>query len=647
MNRIEFRDLISLEKAKKKLFSQFDRNKELKDIQECSNLKLAEDIYTKVDVPPFDRAAKDGYAVKASDTFSAREDNPISLKKKGEIFPGDNKNISVHNGEAVEVATGAVMPDGANAVVMIEYIDEEDNNEGIKVRKSVAPADNIMYAGSDMMAGEKVLSKDKKLNPRDIGVLGAIGRKEVEVYSKPKVGVLSIGEELRNPGDKIKDGQIFDTNSYSIQSAIIEAGGKPRFYGIVGDDREKIEEKIKRGISECDLLLTSGSTSAGSSDLLHDVLKEGEIIFHGVAVKPGKPTICAKLEDKIVIGLPGYPTSALTIFNLLIAPLIHQLIGKKTETNKIKAETAVKVRSTSGRRHFHPVGLVKRNNKFLVYPIEKGSGAISSLSQAEGVIEIPEEENYIQAGAKKEVQLFSKNIDLPDILIIGSHCIGIDLIRKMLNGSVKSIHVGSRGGFRMISKNIADVAGAHYISEEGEYNLPLLKKNKMTDTILIKGYLREQGILVEKGNPKNIKNLRDLINKDVRLINRNKGSGTRRYLDLKLQKIANKDKKDIEEIKKEIKGYNTSSKTHSGVGSAVKLGKADAGIGIKYFAEKNNLDFIKLDTEEYDFLINKNSYSKTIVKTLIKKIRTEKFKNKLSEYSGIKAYEKTGKQIQI
>ncbi|PTD94634.1 molybdopterin biosynthesis protein [archaeon SCG-AAA382B04] len=645
LTRIEFRDLISLEKAKKRIKNNIEVKSNEKRIEDCVGYTLAQDVFSDVDVPSFDRAGMDGYAVKASDTFGAEEDAPKELKKIGEVFPGETKNLSLKKGESIEVATGAVLPEGANAVVMIEYVNEFE--EKIQVRKAVAPDDNVMYTGSDIMAGEKGLSEGDVLNARDIGVLAAIGKKNVKVFESPKIGVISIGKELVPPGKELRPGEIFDTNSFSIRSELAEIGINQNFYGIVGDNEEEIRSNVSKAISENDVVLTSGSTSAGSSDLLYNVLEDGEMLFHGVAIKPGKPTLATKFKDSLLIGLPGYPTSALTIYNLLVDPILREFIGADSRKKELDAITSTKIRSISGRRHFHPVGLVKRDESNYLYPINKGSGAITSLSQAEGFIEIKENEEYIEEGTTKSVVLFSEKIELPDILFMGSHSIGIDIIRKKLSGSSKSINIGSSGGLRLMKKGIPDISGIHLLNEEGEYNLPFLKEHNLSNAYLIKGYLREQGFFVEKGNPHEAHNISDLVTKDIKFINRNKGSGTRKLLDLKLKKLSEKKGVGVDEIKKKIKGYNISSKTHSGVASAVKIGKANIGIGTRYFAQDNGLDFIKLNEEEYDFLINKDSFEKETMKEFLEQLKSNEFSEKLEEVPGLRGYDKTGEIIEL
>ncbi len=643
MSRIEFRDLISLEEAKKRLRNEIDVFVSEKEIENCNGLTLAEDVYSDIDVPGFDRAAMDGYALKASETFGAEEDNPKKFEKIGEIMPGETKDIEVCEGEAVEVATGAVLPEGANAVVMIEFIDEL--GEEILVRDAVVPDENVMFAGSDILVGEKVLSKGTVLNTRDIGVLAAIGERKISVFSGLDVGIVSIGEELTLPSKKIQHGEIFDTNSFTLKSSLDEIGANTRFYGIVGDDKNDIKQIIKEAVSENDVVLTSGSTSAGSSDLLNNVLEKGKILFHGVSVKPGKPTIAAVFKGSLIIGLPGYPTSALTIYNLLVDPVLRETLCKEKQKKQVKAVTSTKIKSTSGRRHFHPVGLVKRRNKYFCYPIEKGSGAITSLSQAEGFLEIKKNQEYISEGERKKIWLLSEEIKLPELLFMGSHCKGIDLIRNNLNASSKSLNVGSSGGFRLMKKKIPDISGVHLLADNGDYNTPFMERFNLKEAFLIRGYLRKQGFFVEKGNPHNISCIDDLVEKPIRLINRNKGSGTRKLLDMKLKNYSEKKDRDLDEIKQMIKGYNTNSRTHSGVAAAIKVGKADVGVGVEYFAREKDLDFLEINEEQYDFLINKGSENKKIINEFISYIRSSEFKNELNNLTGLKTYRETGQRI--
>ncbi|TAN38742.1 MAG: molybdopterin biosynthesis protein, partial [Candidatus Methanoperedens sp.] len=602
------------------------------NIQDASGHILAMDVFSEVDVPPFDRAAMDGFAVRAADTFKARENMPITFKLVGSILPGVNPYIQIEYGEAAEIATGAVMPAGADSVVMVEYtrMDKE-----LFVLRPVSVNENVMHAGADIMAGERLLKKGTALGPREIGLLAAAGKQTVKV-NRLTVGIISTGNELVEPGDQLKPGQIYDINSYSIASAVKECGGEPVHCGIKMDGRKEIEEALKIAAELCDIILTSGSTSAGTGDMMYMLIGEnGNLLAHGIDIKPGKPAIIGKVFGKPVFGLPGYPASALTIFNEFIAPVIRKACGRKKERLKIQASLASRVR-TGGRSQLVPVGIVRGR----AYPVDKGSGAITTLSEADGFIEIPSEVEMIEEGEAVEVTLFGE-IEIPELLFVGSHCLGLDILADTAGLNIRVINTGSSGGLSAIRNGVADIAGVHLLADSGEYNLPFLSSFGIKDAVLVKGYLREQGLIVRKDS--GIKEFEDIL--DVRIINRNTGSGTRVLADMKLREIAAEKGVPFEELTKNINGYNTEAKTHSAVSAAVKMGKADAGIGIRTVAELNSLDFIKIADEEYDFVIRTELLESREINLFLKALKGEEFAGKLPR--GLRTYEMTGEIIRI
>lgn len=625
MSRIEFRTLVSLEDARKALLPFYRRESEEVLLSDCYGRTLASDIYSKVDVPGFDRASMDGYAVKSSDTWGADEESPKMLKIAGIIHAGDRASIAVEKGIAVEVATGAVMPEGSNAVVMVENTDLEGDQ--VNIRKPVSPGENVMHTGADIMMGELVLKKNVRLTPREVSVLAAIGLDRVVVYKKPIVGIISTGNEIRPPGVLLEAGQIYDVNAYGVSSGVIENGGEPVYLGIIRDTKHEFSKALSDAVKKVDIVITSGSTSAGASDMMFSTIGElGKVLVHGIKIKPGKPTIIGEYGGKPFIGLPGYPSSAMTIFNEVAAPLIRYMGGRMERASReVPATMALRVTSEGGREVLLPVGLTRTLKGLEAYPVEKGSGAISQLLDADGYIEISDDTQIIDEGDKVSVRLFSDEIVFPDLLIIGSHCLGVDVITAMMSDkgfTVRSINVGSAGGLRAIRKNIADVAGIHLLSESGIYNEPFIKD--MQDVVLIKGYIREQGIIVDSGNPLGIHGIEDLPGK--RFINRTKGSGTRTLLDIELRKLAADRGVSFEDITGSIPGYDIEAKTHNAVASAVKMGRADAGLGIKTVADQNGLGFISLRDEEYDFVIRKNRMNEPGVKAFMDILRSDEFK---------------------
>ncbi|AFC99041.1 molybdenum cofactor synthesis domain protein [Methanocella conradii HZ254] len=625
MSRKEFRRLVSLEDARKALEPFYRRSAESVPLGECYGRTLAEDVYSRVDVPGFDRASMDGYAVKAADTWGADEESPRTLKLIGAIHAGDRPTLAVEAGTAAEIATGAVMPAGANAVVMVENTDSDGSY--VNVRKPVTPGENVMHTGADVMMGELVLRKDTRLTSREVSVLAAVGLDYVNVYRMPIVAIMSTGNELTPPGTRLEPGQIYDVNAYAVGAGVRESGGIPLYLGIVRDTPEEFRKAVLDATKKADIILTSGSTSAGSSDMMFSTVGSvGRILVHGIKIKPGKPTIIGEVEGKPFIGLPGYPSSALTIFNEVVAPMVRHMSGRRDKAiREASARMALRVTLEGGREVLLPVGLLRAPEGLYAYPVEKGSGAVSALLDADGYVEIGEEARVIEEGEPVKVRLFSDEIAFPDLLIIGSHCLGIDAIVRMMADrgyTVRSINVGSMGGLRAIRKGIADVAGIHLLDESGTYNEPFVRD--IPGAVLVKGYIREQGLIVARGNPLNIKGIADLPGR--RFINRTKGSGTRTLLDLELKKLADERHTTLKALAESIPGYDVEAKTHSAVASAILTGKADVGLGIKTVADQNGLGFIPLRDEEYDFVINKNSLDKPAVRALLDVLSSSEFK---------------------
>ncbi len=649
-----FREVVTIEEALKKLYSFYkpEPSYEVVDIANAVGRVLAEDVYSPIDVPPFDRATMDGYACRAEDTFEADEENPAVLKVVGVVEAGVKPEVEVESGKVVEIATGAAMPKGANAVVMVEYTSKR--GEEVAVYKPVAPGENVMYAGSDIMSGELLVREGTLLTHREIGVLAACGIAKVKVYRKPKVAVISTGNELVEVGKKLDYGKIYDVNSYAIAAAVVENGGEPVMFGIARDDEEEIAEKISRALEIADIVITSGSTSAGAGDVMYRILDRWTpgVIVHGIAVKPGKPTIIAVCNGKPVFGLPGYPTSALTIFELIVAPLIRRLAGVAgSEGGRIKAKLAVKVFSAEGRRELLPVNVAEGSEGFAAYPVSGSySGAVTALAFSDGFIEIPENVVMLEEGEEVEVKLYSQ-LKPADLMIIGSHCVGVDALlaiaRRKMPVAAKVINVGSTAGILAVKRGEADIAGTHLLDESGVYNVPIIKRYGVRNAVLVKGYLREQGLVVAKGNPKGIESFEDLLRDDVTFINRNRGSGTRILIDMYLREVADKIGASFEEIVRQINGYEIEAKTHTSVAVAVASGKADVGVAIKSVASRYGLDFIPLRSEEYDFLIPKDRLHKDTVKLFIETLKSKEFAKELEKLDGLRVYDRTGEIIEI
>ncbi|WP_456329534.1 molybdopterin biosynthesis protein [Archaeoglobus sp.] len=649
-----FRDVVTIDEARNLLFKYFSpqRTVETVPLYLAVNRVLANDVYALTDVPPFDRATMDGYAVRAEDTFTAEEDNPVSLKVTGVIEAGKKPEVEVSRGEAIEIATGAMMPKGANAVVMVEYT--RRRGDEIEVFKPVSPGENVMYAGSDIMAGELIAREGSRLTHREIGVMAACGIKEVEVYRKPRVAIISTGNELISPGEKLVKGKIYDVNSYSLAAAVEENGGEAILIGIARDNEAEMRRMIDKALREADIVMTSGSTSAGAGDVMYRILDEFDpgVIVHGIAIKPGKPAIIAVSDSKPIFGLPGYPTSAMTVFEVMVAPVIREMAGiSESEMTRLKARLALKVFSAEGRREFLPVNVVEGAEGYSAYPVSGSySGAVTAFAFTDGFVEIPENVVMLEEGEEIEVRLFSQ-LRPADLMIIGSHCVGVDILLSILREKKpymsKVINVGSTGGILAVKRGEADIAGTHLLDESGVYNEPIIRKYGLRNVLLVKGYLREQGLIVARGNPKRIRGFEDLLREDVTFINRNRGSGTRILTDMYLREVAKKRGVSFQELIASIKGYTVEAKTHTSVAVAVASGKADVGVGIKSVAVNYGLDFIPLRSEEYDFLIRRDRMEKEAVRDFLECLTSEEFASRLQKVDGLKVYERTGEVVEI
>ena len=407
-----FRKLMTFDEAKKAI--SLHLKPEPLGIEEISLLEaynriLTEDMASALDIPPFNRSTVDGYAVKAEDTFSAEENQPIKLKVCGVVNVGEPPKISVAKGEAAEIVTGAPVPEGADAVVMIEDTDRE--NDELSVYSAVTKNENVMKKGTDIKKGETVLKAGQVLGSREIGVLASLGIAKVKVHMVPTVAVLSTGAEVTEPGKKLPLGKIYDINAYSLSAAVLESGGKPVYLGVVPDDKTELRKALEHALAYADMVITSGGVSVGPRDItpqIVDSLGKPGLIVCGIAVKPGKPTTIALIGKKPVFSLPGHPTSALLMFHLLARPVIQLLSGRPAkEATRVKAVASARMFSAKGRRTFVMVKLKRdKLNRLIAEPVETGaSGAITTLAKADGFVEIPENQQFVDTDEEVTVAL--------------------------------------------------------------------------------------------------------------------------------------------------------------------------------------------------------------------------------------------------
>jgi len=407
-----FRRLMTFDEAKKVISEQLKPEalgEEEISLLEAYNRVLRENVVSALEIPPFNRSTVDGYAVEAADTFGAEEKQPVKLKLCGVVNVGEPPKISVGKGEAAEIVTGAPVPEGADAVVMVEDTDRKD--AALRVYRAVTKGENVMKKGTDIKKGETVLKAGQVLGASEIGVLAALGLTKVKVFKVPVVAVLSTGAEVTEPGKELPAGKIYDINAYSLSTAVRESGGKPVYLGVVPDDKAELRNALERALASADMVITSGGVSVGPKDLtpqIVDSLGKPGVLVSGIAVKPGKPTTIALIRRKPVFSLPGHPTSALLMFHLLAQPVLQLMSGRPaTEVKMVKALAATRMFSAKGRLTFVMVKLKRdKSNRLIAEPVETGaSGAITTLAKADGFVEIPENQQFIDTDEEVAVSL--------------------------------------------------------------------------------------------------------------------------------------------------------------------------------------------------------------------------------------------------
>ncbi|MGY4234629.1 putative molybdopterin biosynthesis protein [Bradyrhizobium sp. USDA 4449] len=561
---------------------------------------LAEDITAPMDVPPFDRSNVDGFAVRSADLSVAGEGAPVRLALTGEtIHCGTVPALQVTAGTATPIATGGPLPRGADAVVMVEHT-QPAGADAIDVRRAISPGQFVSYAGSDIARGETLLRAGTIIGSREIGMLAACGIAEVKVARKPRVAVISTGDELVQPGDTLPPAAIYDTNGAIVAAAIDENGGEAVFLGAIPDDEAKLEAAMRDALAAADMLVLSGGTSKGAGDLSHRIISRlgrPGIIAHGVALKPGKPLCLAVCDGKPVVILPGFPTSAMFTFHDMIVPSLRKMAGLPPRSDTVvNATVPVRVASELGRTEFVMVSLVEGNDGLIAYPSGKGSGAITSFAQADGFLRIDALADQMPAGTMTEVTLFTPHVRVPDLVIVGSHCTGLDLVTTPLAHAglmVRSIAVGSLGGLAAAKRGECDLAPIHLFDHKSEtYNTPYLVEGLE----LVPGWRRMQGIVFRRGD-KRFEGLGAkeavavaLADPTCIMVNRNQGAGTRILIDRLLGGAR-------------PEGYWNQPRSHNAVAAAVAQHRADWGMTIAPVAHAAGLGFIPLSEEHYDFAL--------------------------------------------
>jgi len=595
----------------------------------------AEPVFARISSPPFHCAAMDGIAIKAENTFGATEESPKLLRI---------------NQEAFFVNTGNPIPQGTDSVIMIEDVHILDSNK-VEIREAAYPWQHVRAVGEDVIATEMVFSENHKITSYDVGALLASGHKEVKVRKKPRILIVPTGSELLEPehidlSNRVFASGIIESNSHVLSGLIVEDGGEPVRHHIVEDNPKKIKEALLANHDKVDLILVIAGSSAGSEDYTRSIIEDsGEVFVHGISMMPGKPTLIGRFKDRPIIGIPGYPVSAIIAYEELVRPVLCQSLHlMKPQRPRIKALPTKKIPSKLGTEEFLRVKLGKVGEKYFATPLPRGSGMITSLTQADGIIRIPALSEGLNENETAEVELLKPVAEIANTLVmVGSHDLTLDLLANLLGKYyppifLSSHSVGSLGGILAIKNGSCHMAGSHLLDPEtGEYNFPYIRTYlNGIEVKVIHLVFREQGLFVQRGNPKKVKGLADLIRKDIAFINRQKGSGTRILLDHTL--------KNLSLDSNQIRGYQNEEFTHMGVASTVASGIADAGLGILSAARAMGLDFIPIAKERYDVIIPSIYFKDEKVQKVMEAISSDEFKKTALQMGGYDV-SRTGEEL--
>jgi len=572
----------------------------------------AEPVWARISSPHYHAAAMDGYAVRSEETRGASETSPLLLRV-GE--------------QAIPVDTGDPLPLGMNAVIMIENTQPvwQEGVDYIEILSAVAPWADVRPMGEDMVATELVLPANHRLRPQDVGAIAGSGHTQVTVYRRPRVAILPTGTELVKPGSALQPGDIIEYNSLMLGAQAEEAGCVVTRLPIQADDYASIKAAVVAALQTHDLVAINAGSSAGSEDYTSTIVRElGELRVHGIAIRPGHPVVLGVAQGKALVGVPGFPVSAAMTFERIVMPVLYRWQGlQPPERPRIDATLTRKTLSPMGEDHFLRVTVGQVGERMVATPLGGGAGVLMSLVKADGIVTIPRFSEGYDAGATVEVELLRPLSSIKrTIVAIGSHDMTLDVLadqlrRRRRDLTLSSAHVGSLGGLLALQRGEAHLAGSHLLDEEtGDYNVSYIRQLLTAQGVhvVLLGFVdREQGLIVPKGNPKNIQAFDDLLREDVVFVNRQRGAGTRVLLDYALKQRGLNQRR--------IAGYERQEYTHLAVAATVKSGAADTGLGILAAARALDLDFVPLFHERYDLVIPVEYYESDLLAPLLRIMR--------------------------
>jgi len=593
---------------------------------------LAEPVTAKVSSPNFHAAAMDGVAVKAEETFGASETRPKELQV---------------GSQARFLNTGHVMPPDADAVIMIENV-QKVGDDRIRIEAPAFPWQHVRKMGEDIVATELLYPRGHVVSPYCVGALISGGIYQVPVRRKPRVLVIPTGSELvdwrTTAPENLKPGQVLETNAYVLEKMIAACGGHAVRHERVMDDLALIRQTVADAVAgDFDMVMTIGGSSAGSEDYALPVLQDlGKMLVHGVTIMPGKPVMLGDIQGKPFFGIPGYPVSAIIALEQFVQPLIRRMLGAADEPRRTVAVVPTrKIASKLGVEEFLRVKLGQVGENIVATPLPRGAGMITSITEADGIIRIPSQSEGIKDSDPVQAELLRPLSAIRNtIVVVGSHDNTLDVLADQLRAgdaalTLSSSHVGSMGGLMAVKRGVCHLAGAHLLdTQTGEYNRSYIQRYlPETPVKRVNLVMRDQGLIIPKGNPKGITGIDDLGREDIVFINRQGGSGTRILLDYRLGQIGLSPEK--------INGYFNEEFTHMNVAVAVLGGAADAGLGIYAAARALGLDFIPVVTEQYDLIIPEAHFESGNIQVLLETIRTDVFRLRVAELGGYST-EKTG-----
>ncbi len=623
-------EMKSLEEAQEVFRSRFDPIRrtapEEIPVEDALGRVTAEPVFARFSAPTYHSAAMDGIAVRAQDTYGTNERNPKTL----EI-----------DRDALWINTGQVLPEGYDSVIMVEKVHQKDDKT-VEILSPSYPWQNIRKVGEDIVTTQLLFPQDHRIRPYDMGALVSAGILNLNVWRRPRVAIIPTGSELIHlrdvrTQDQIKKGQIVEYNSLILSCLVRECMGEPFIHDIVIDVEENIRQALKEAVeSDMDVVLINAGSSAGSKDYTAAIIGEmGEVLVHGVAMMPGKPTILGVINDKPVIGNPGYTVSATLSFKQFVRPLLFGLQGMRPPK---KATVAVRptrdIPSKLGIEEFLRVNIGKVGEKTVATPLPRAAGSITTLTRSEGILQIPALSEGVTQEETLEAELLVEEDELNNtVSVIGSHDISIDVLadevrRKGHNIRISSGNVGSLGGLMAIKKGTCHMAGSHLLdTETGEYNISYIKRYiRGTKVSVFHLVLRDQGLMVAKGNPKGIKGIEDLCREDISFVNRQAGAGTRVLLDYKLEQLGI--------ASDSITGYDHDEFTHMAVAVDVLSGAADCGMGIFAAAKALDLGFVPIVQEQYDLIVPSAMLDNPNMVTLMETIRSQEFRDRVFALGG-------------